>query len=640
MSVSEEKFLYLPFIEKTERQFSDTSAAIPGFELPCLGEEEIEHDLALAPHLKELKNLRLESTGACCVIESDTEELGLLAAAYIAARHGAVYQEDPLDLHDYIRRFSTDSLEDDNENRKLLLHQDGFLPIYVKNVSGFFDLDPVSECFVAGKKSRPVKIPSWHTMNTVHPLILIPGQTNGDDFMEEVQRQTSMRSLTLVVLPRCDRYSRDSDFEDTGTWKFFSAELRFNFAAEVITVHQPDPDCQYNRLVLNQLLSQSGLALDERCRPQTLLKELDIFCGRYNGATNNSIHKYVKLLRHMYLLQNEDAPVRLTRQQALKPLCRPRITRKRKQNVPSIQLYGCEQVKRQLRSVVDTLNIEKKRRANRLPAAQHGQVLLFAGAPGTGKTTAARLLHQWLEDENLLGFSLDYSGGYFQVSGAQLKAPFVGQTAPMIHEMFQAHSFLFIDEAYALAEAGLSGSNNDHFAQEAMGQLCIELENLPPDHVVVFAGYGGDHDNRMRAFLNANPGLASRITRTIQFDPYAPDTDLPEIFSMLAKDRGLNLPGRWRSVVVPYFRRRAGEEDFGSGREARRLLESCMLVQSHRLVKENNYRPTALTHLTLEDLRDAVADLEAGFLALQDTNALACGLGRSRPRPEEETEEA
>ena len=59
-----------------------------------------------------------------------------------------------------------------------------------------------------------------------------------------------------------------------------------------------------------------------------------------------------------------------------------------------------------------------------------------------------------------------------------------------------------------------------------MGQLCIELENLPADHVVVFAGYGGDHDNRMRAFLNANPGLASRITKTIQFDPYSPDKEL------------------------------------------------------------------------------------------------------------------
>ena len=74
--------------------------------------------------------------------------------------------------------------------------------------------------------------------------------------------------------------------------------------------------------------------------------------------------------------------------------------------------------------------------------------------------------------------------------------------------------------------------------------------------------------------------------------------------------------------------------------EARRLLESCMLVQSHRLTKEKNYRPSALTQLTLDDLRGGIADLEAGFLALQDTDALTCGLGQTQPRREEEEEEA
>ena len=86
-----------------------------------------------------------------------------------------------------------------------------------------------------------------------------------------------------------------------------------------------------------------------------------------------------------------------------------------------------------------------------------------------------RQLYQWLDDEFLLELSPDGDDYYRQVSGAQLKAPFVGHTAPMIHELFTNYSFLFIDEAYALAESGLAGSNNDHFAQEAMGQLCICL---------------------------------------------------------------------------------------------------------------------------------------------------------------------
>ena len=374
------------------------------------------------------------------------------------------------------------------------------------------------------------------------------------------------------------------------------------------------------------MLEQSGLTLEAHCRSQTLLKALHAFRARHGGVTNNNIYKYVQLLRHLYP-PRAGAP--LTRQQALRPISQTPHLRQEQPSAP-IRLYGCENVKRQLQGVVDAMTADQERRANRLPAARHGQVLLFAGAPGTGKTTAARLLHQWLADRNLL-----YSDSYVtrdcrQVSGAQLKAPFVGQTAPLIHDLFAGHSFLFIDEAYALAEAGPAGSNNDHFAQEAMGQLCIELENLPANHVVVFAGYGGERDNRMRAFLNANPGLASRITCTIQFDPYSPGKDLPEIFAMLAQDRGFSLPGRWQSVAVPYFRRRAGEEDFGSGREARRLLESCVLAQAHRLAKTSDFRPVALAQLSLDDLRMAVADLEAGFRALQDTHTLPCGLGRAR----------
>lgn len=627
MTVSHEEYLHLTNIEERERRFSNTNAAIPGLELPILSPEDIAQDLTLAPHLKPLEKVHLESTGACCVIQCDSEDLGMLAAAYIAALHGAVYETDPLDLRDYEPAQGSDCL-DDLEDREVVLFQDGFLPIYCPMEEPLFlNLQSTQDTFVTTARARSVRLSSWNTMPSSHPILLIPGPGGKEALLREVERQTAMRSLTLVVLPVSQQKNSCFFVDQLQQTRALVSELQFSFAAEIVSLHQPAPGCQYNQLLLKQLLQESGLALEQHCRAQTLLKALNEFRARHEGVTNSNIRKYVRLLRHMY--PHPDGGV-LTRQQALKPLTQTKRPKRKQREQDRIRLYGCENIKRQLRSVADAMRMNQARQSSNLPASHHGQVLLFAGAPGTGKTTAARMLHQWLEEEELLDLSIDLDSNYFQVSGAQLKAPFVGQTAPLIHDMFLNHSFIFIDEAYALAESGLSGANNDHFAQEAMGQLCIELENLPADHVVVFAGYGGDHDNRMRAFLNANPGLASRITRTIQFDPYSPDKDLPEIFAMLARDQGLTLPGRWQSVVVPYFRRRAGAEDYGSGREARRLLESCLLAQSHRLAKSTDYRLASLTQLVLEDLRHAVADLDTGFRALQDTNTLTCGLGLGR----------
>ena len=158
-----------------------------------------------------------------------------------------------------------------------------------------------------------------------------------------------------------------------------------------------------------------------------------------------------------------------------------------------------------------------------------------------------------------------------------------------------------------------------------MAQLCIELENLPGDRVVVFAGYGG-RQNRMRVFLDANPGLASRITATVQFDAYSPDNEMPAIFAHHAAARGLTLPAGWEKAVVPYFIRRAAAADYGSGREARRLLESCLTAQAHRLTGSDPLDADALRALTADDITTAVTRLEYGFAALNTAKAGRVGI--------------
>ena len=245
MSVMEKDTLLFTRPNQTERWFSNTNAAVEGLDLPAANPAELAHDLDLAPHLKSLQDVKLESTGACCVIHSDNEELGLLAAAYIAAFHVAVYEPDPLDLRDYLRCHAPDELDELNPDNEMLLFQDGFLPICrPSSNSGFFEIGPSSDSFLSAARARPVHLSSWHTMSSAHPILLIPESIREEELLEEVKRQTSMRSLTLVVLPISRPDSQDSLFSNRQMSPLsLSLELQFSFAAEVVTVHQPTPTC-------------------------------------------------------------------------------------------------------------------------------------------------------------------------------------------------------------------------------------------------------------------------------------------------------------------------------------------------------------------------------------------------------------
>ena len=82
---------------------------------------------------------------------------------------------------------------------------------------------------------------------------------------------------------------------------------------------------------------------------------------------------------------------------------------------------------------------------------------------------------------------------------------------------------LFIDEAYTLTR---SGENN--FGREAIDTLVKAMEDYRERLVIVAAGY----DQPMIAFLLFNPGLDSRIARTVNF----PDFNCQELFEIFNQE--------------------------------------------------------------------------------------------------------
>jgi len=235
-------------------------------------------------------------------------------------------------------------------------------------------------------------------------------------------------------------------------------------------------------------------------------------------------------------------------------------------------IIGQSEMKKALCRLGDVFQYSKRREVYKLMPFPMHKVFAFVGPPGTAKTTAAVYFASMMKEmEVLSGSRMAY------VTGSQLKAKYVGQTSERVHDVFTKNDIIIIDEAYSLVNYNES-DKTDNFSQEALAQLCTEVEEHSNDKLIIFAGYGGDIDdknNKMKQFMNENPGIASRITFTINFSSY--DTDeMLSIFALQAKNADFSIEDGWKELLRPFFDERVKSPNFGNGRDARRLLELCM----------------------------------------------------------------
>ncbi|MBW4701834.1 AAA family ATPase [Micromonospora sp. RL09-050-HVF-A] len=261
-------------------------------------------------------------------------------------------------------------------------------------------------------------------------------------------------------------------------------------------------------------------------------------------------------------------------------------------------LVGLAGVKREVATLVGLHRISRRRAAAGLPAPPMSRHMIFAGAPGTGKTTVARLYGRILAALGVLP-----GGQLVEVARADLVAEHIGGTAVKTTERFTEAigGVLFIDEAYTLAPVDGGGSGHD-FGREAIDTLVKLMEDHRDEVVVIVAGYSA----QMRTFLAANPGLASRFSKTVEFESYT-SPELVQIVERLCSSHHYALEYDTRIALESWFESMPRTGSFGNARVARQTFEEMVSRQAFRLSDSGAASGVELAQLLPQDLDETVS---------------------------------
>ena len=255
-------------------------------------------------------------------------------------------------------------------------------------------------------------------------------------------------------------------------------------------------------------------------------------------------------------------------------------------------LIGLENVKTEIKKLKHKLQYRKRQHDRGIRVDDSSSMhMCFTGAPGTGKTTVARIVTGILYD---MGYIKE--NRCIEVNGQNLKGGYQGQTAIITKLVMKSakNKVLFIDEAYALFDNYGNG-----YGKEAVAVLLKHMEDERDNTVVIFAGYKND----MEEFLLMNDGLKSRINRYIHFKNYSTE-ELSKILILSLKKKKLYITEKALGKCVMAFKKAASTERFSNARFVRNLIEKVEYEHAYNTHSTKDIRRQDT--IEVEDVSDDV----------------------------------
>lgn len=238
------------------------------------------------------------------------------------------------------------------------------------------------------------------------------------------------------------------------------------------------------------------------------------------------------------------------------------------------EIIGLEEVKNLLRSQYKLIVAQEKRKSVGVNTKiEQNLNMVFAGNPGTGKTSIARLVAEMLNSMGLLKV-----GQLIETDRSSFVSEVPGETSKKTEEKFKEAigGILFIDEAYTLA--------NDSLGREAIETLLKLIEDYSKEVIVILAGY----EEEMEDFFDVNIGLRSRFPLWTNFEDYNPN-ELLEMAIKIMESKGFKLSKNANVALKKSFVDIYENSDAqsGNGRMVRNYVEKLIRNQSIRIAEED-----------------------------------------------------